>query len=1240
MKVTLSLFILHLFLNFIFIEIKANTPPQTGNSDYALFFNGFLGHVAFSQNITNYPTDELTLALWIKLDPIQPLQGGTPFNTKGPTVDGEFTVMRSLPFEVIVNGNYARSKVFLEKEEWKIIVVKWSTKTGLVEGYVDWEPLISETINKTIGKHISPEVWVLLGQDTDSALPIPPWDAPNDDEYYGYVDEIFLWKRQVEISDLKDFFTKKALDLNSQTAQGLVAHWPFSEGYGYISTDVISGWNLYLGGGNDGVLVPFQETAVPLWVISSTPVYKNEFTTSYVPNQNKLLEIPVNDPDSDTITITVTSIPEGKIYIYDSNVEGFIGKEISSVPKVLSGNKLWYISSKQVLPENKDSFTYSVSDGSNDVQATISLQANSRPVAYSFSNYTYEDTLTVVRLLAHDTDEDSLTFTISSFPSNGTLYHFESQEPIQEGDIISDIYNRILYLPDKDQFGKALSKFSFMVNDGVQSTIGTISMTVEQVSDVPIAPVLTYETDEEVPILISFDSVYDSDPNDFVLIKHITKLPTYGTLYQQTEKGRGSPILTLEGPIIETPRQYTSHVFNYSSHYDYHGTYTANDTRGPPDCLERFCDATPHQDCETSWSPLTQSEGIDGKGLEFLEIGIDDAVYLTQVEVYENLSPGTVFQIDALIIDPNKDIEQTLTEMQVDSFISSDNIETTITTVTTTTSKILNNTEQTQNYNRLTIWQGEPQQGLFPVARIFSPTICETDLKAIGVRVWMNTSAINGWNEVDSIAVIGSYEQRPRGLVVGGKGLWYVPPKDWYGQVTINYQVYDCSHSSSDSQILITVNPVNDSPRPLNSSYKSEVLLNVETEILLHSYDPENDTMTWTIVKLPKFGVLIDPSNHQIISSVNHSLPSPKIIFLANDESNLDLSFEWTVKDVFNSVSSPIIYEVTVSCPPGTFLEVSSKSCVICPSDSYSEVTNSLSCSRCPAGYDSPAGSSSCSKDILSITDKARGAGLAVSIIGLVYLVVCLIIFISLRKNSAIRASNIHFCFIIIIGGISVCISTIISSTEGDVRCYLPPWFLGIGLSLSFSSIVIKNAHVYSILNMKEFDSVANQITITTLFVFAFIATLPTLLILIVWQVEEGGFTENIETIDKSFVKICSSGNEWTYRGLLYLYNGFLLALCLGIAVLSRNIKSHFNESKVLGLTIYNTTLCSILAVVVNTLLKANPSNQYLSTLIVIVFGVCSSISIFFGYKFYRCFHKPQSTTGKITTTGSSSVVP
>jgi hypothetical protein len=212
------------------------------------------------------------------------------------------------------------------------------------------------------------------------------------------------------------------------------------------------------------------------------------------------------DPEGNALTYRIVSAPEG-LPLYSFNGQSF------RVAQVVDG--AWDGAGAPTSPLNDGSarwsfpatrlgtyqFTYVVNDGSKDSPvATVNMTVypvpadNRAPVALAASTNTSEDTSVPITLEGSDADDDWLTFSVVTPPTQGVL---------------TGTAPNLTYTPNTNANGS--DSFRFKVNDGyVDSAIATVSIAIAPVADAPVARSSTITTDEDVPVAIVLDV---SDPD-------------------------------------------------------------------------------------------------------------------------------------------------------------------------------------------------------------------------------------------------------------------------------------------------------------------------------------------------------------------------------------------------------------------------------------------------------------------------------------------------------------------------------------------------------------------------------------------------------------------------------------------------------------------------------------------------------------------------------------------------------
>ncbi|QDV83740.1 Ig-like domain-containing protein [Planctomycetes bacterium TBK1r] len=246
---------------------------------------------------------------------------------------------------------------------------------------------------------------------------------------------------------------------------------------------------------------------------NTAPTANND---SFSSGAGSTLDVPVtqgllandSDPENDNLTATVVSNPSG------GRLELSLDGSFSFTPN--SGFT------------GTDSFTYRVHDGKLfSSTATVSITIDSTNAAPSATNDTYSvnegQTLTVnsaTGVLSNDSDadNDSLTATVVSQPSNGTL------TLSSEGSFT--------YVPNANFSGS--DTFTYRANDGdLSSNVATVSITVDATNSAPSGSSDNYSVDEGRTLVVNAATgvlTNDSDPENDSLTAALVSNPSSGTL--------------------------------------------------------------------------------------------------------------------------------------------------------------------------------------------------------------------------------------------------------------------------------------------------------------------------------------------------------------------------------------------------------------------------------------------------------------------------------------------------------------------------------------------------------------------------------------------------------------------------------------------------------------------------------------------------------------------------------------
>ena len=244
---------------------------------------------------------------------------------------------------------------------------------------------------------------------------------------------------------------------------------------------------------------------------ANDPPVANPQAATTAEDASKAITLTGSDVDGDALTFSVVSGPSN-------------GSLSGTAPNLTYTPSLNY--------NGSDNFTFRVNDGYVDsAPATVSITVtpvNDPPVANPQSVATKENTPVDIILTGSDVDGNSLTYSVVSGPSSGTL---------------SGTAPNLTYTPSLNYNGP--DSFTFTVNDGaVDSAPATVSITVTA-NNPPVANAQAVTTAEDTAVsIVLTGSDADGDP----LTCSVVSGPSSGTLSGIGPNLTYTPNLNYNGP--------------------------------------------------------------------------------------------------------------------------------------------------------------------------------------------------------------------------------------------------------------------------------------------------------------------------------------------------------------------------------------------------------------------------------------------------------------------------------------------------------------------------------------------------------------------------------------------------------------------------------------------------------------------------------------------------------------------
>jgi len=291
--------------------------------------------------------------------------------------------------------------------------------------------------------------------------------------------------------------------------------------------------------------------------------------------------------------------------------------------------------------------------------------------------------------------------------------------------------------------------------------------------------------------------------------------------------------------------------------------------------------------------------------------------------------------------------------------------------------------------------------------------------------------------------------------------------------------------------------------------------------------------------------------------------------------------------------------------------------------------------------------------DGLTIEEKLEGVHpvlfwfvFAVSTLGVLMAISFLVFNVYNQNIRYIKMSSPNLNNIIIIGCIFVYISGVLLGLDKEgssIGCQAELWIVVIGFSLGFGAMFSKTWRVHVIfLNSTNTKRVI--IRDRQLFGMVAVLLLVDFIILLTWQLVDPLTSKRLDltleishgddTAIQPYVTTCTSQNITIWQACMYGYKGMLLLFGAYLAWETRKVHiPALNDSKMIGLSVYNVIIPCILVIPILGLVRDRPTAQFGLTSFLTIF--CTTFTLCFVFVPKILFLRTEDGNHISTGTGS-----
>ncbi|KAI8896171.1 periplasmic binding protein-like I [Globomyces pollinis-pini] len=206
-----------------------------------------------------------------------------------------------------------------------------------------------------------------------------------------------------------------------------------------------------------------------------------------------------------------------------------------------------------------------------------------------------------------------------------------------------------------------------------------------------------------------------------------------------------------------------------------------------------------------------------------------------------------------------------------------------------------------------------------------------------------------------------------------------------------------------------------------------------------------------------------------------------------------------------------------------------------------------------------------------------------------------------------------------------------------QLKCTIDSIVIPITFSLYYGLLFAKTLRIYRIFFLPR---AALKLTDFKLYLTALLITLPSIIICVIWNVFDAPRPYIKQISQTQFYWTCASGSlGGTAMNLLILVNSLVLIGNLILAVMTRNVLSTYNETKMIGLSVYNTTIIGLFSLAILVSDSLGFTAKYIIKNLAVFYILIFNLGTSFLLKIYQAITTTDSSTNNSKASNNSSVI-